>query len=408
MSIALPRDCRVGKISVHPINWEDPGASTAVDWFIHYRFQDPSFRDQHPKGYQVKLKGMNDVKGLVERRRVTRALLENEKRNLMAGYNPIQKRIVIEEGELEISPASPFIKSLEKARNLLPDSKTKKEIRKALVHVAAAITQLRYDHLPISDVKCRHIDAVLEKISRTKQEATGIPWGPHSFNHYRSYLIMLFKKLRRCDATELDIRQIEKRRTLKKIRKTLTSSEIEKINDQVKANHYTFWRFIHIFFHSGARMSEMMQVRFQDVQLEQQRFLVTIKKGRGEMEQVYKTITRAALPLWTEVIAEASPGQYLFARGLKPGNIAISEWQVTKRWRLHVKKKLGIEADFYSLKHKNTTEIVSRVVSRLDEGARAAADQNSHKGAAMVIGIYDTERDSRKHDQLKDLGTPLQ
>ena len=155
-------------------------------------------------------------------------------------------------------------------------------------------------------------------------------------------------------------------------------------------------------------MTELMQVRTQDLDLPGQRFKVTIKKGRGQIQEVWKTITRAAVLLWEEIASEATKGDYLFSRGLKPGARAINEHQVTKRWRVHIKNKLSIEADFYSLKHKNTTEIVSRVVQQLDEGARVAAAQNSHHGTAMVIGIYDVERQSRQHDRLKDSTEGLQ
>lgn len=429
MPLLLPHGCHTGKISVHPQNWEE-STDVAVEWYIHYRFHDPNYIQKYPKGYLAKARGMNDEKDIAERRHITRRLLENEKRNLLKGYNPILRRIV-EANDLEISPSSSFTTALEKAHGLLPDTKTKKEVRKALVHIIAAIRQLRYERLQISEVRRRHVKALLTKISQNKTESSGKEWGVSSYNHYRSYLIMLFDQLQEVEATEVDpVSKIKKKRTTKKIRRILTAEEVERIDARVWADQYTLWRFIHIFFHSAARMSEMMLVQRKHVDLPRQRFLVTVRKGSGEIEEVWKTITKAALPLWEEVMREGrlewpfqrgsigwapccivpaglQADDFLFSQELRVGAVPVNERQVTKRWRLHVKKKLDIEADFYSLKHKNSTEIVSTVVGRLNEGAKAAADRNSHKSSTMVNKTYDVDRAAREHMALKELDIRL-
>jgi site-specific recombinase XerD len=51
------------------------------------------------------------------------------------------------------------------------------------------------------------------------------------------------------------------------IRTTLSQSERQLINYHLKTHHYRFWLFTHIFFHSGARISELMQVRRSEVDL---------------------------------------------------------------------------------------------------------------------------------------------
>ncbi len=62
-----------------------------------------------------------------------------------------------------------------------------------------------------------------------------------------------------------------------------------------------------------------------------------------------------------------------------------------------MKKKLNISADFYSLKHLHTTEVVE-LLSDID-----AAGHNGHRSTAMVVGIYDIKRAERKHDKIKSL-----
>jgi len=92
---------------------------------------------------------------------------------------------------------------------------------------------------------------------------------------------------------------------------------------------------------------------------------------------------------------------YVFSRDLKPGPAVIRPDQINKRWYRHVKDKLKIQADFYSLKHLNTTEIVSA----LDEAA--AARLNEHTSTAMVIKIYDVNREKRQHEQIRKINNPL-
>jgi len=74
----------------------------------------------------------------------------------------------------------------------------------------------------------------------------------------------------------------------------------------------------------------------------------------------------------------------------------IQPYQIEKRW-YRLKKKLGIEADFYSLKHLHTTE----VVELLNE--EEAAKHNNHTSTAMVESIYDVRRNERKQGSIKRL-----
>lgn len=400
MSIFLPHGCRVGKISVHPANWESPEADPSATWYIFYRFHDPRYRQKYPKGYPVQLRGMNDIKTLSTKRRVTRGLIENELRKLAAGLNPILGHI-IPASEREISPDCPFEAALKKAFEMLPPSKTKKEVGKALVHIGQAIKRLQYSALEIGEVRRRHAFAILQEISSCREAATGKPWGAASYNHYRSYLIMLFRQLDIAEACEVNLQKIPVRKGVKKRRIMPTDEELVLIDQQLQERFYSFWRFKEIFFRSGARMAELMKVRAQDVEMGRFGFWVTIYKRGGDAEQVFKTITPAVEDLWRELLTEAGPGDYLFSRDLRPGASPISEHQVTKRWRVHVKEKLGIQADFYSLKKKNTTDVVSAALEKIRAAQQVAADINSHTSTGMVQKHYDDLASERLHHQLR-------
>jgi hypothetical protein len=62
-----------------------------------------------------------------------------------------------------------------------------------------------------------------------------------------------------------------------------------------------------------------------------------------------------------------------------------------------VKKKFGITADFYSLKHLHTSEVVE-LLSDIE-----AAKHNSHKSTTMVNTIYDVNKSKRKERQIIEL-----
>jgi len=208
------------------------------------------------------------------------------------------------------------------------------------------------------------------------------------------------------------VEKIGKEKEIKKIRDVLTPEQRTLVNDYLHKKYYEYWRFLQIFFHSGGRITEMLRVELAHVDLANQRFKALILKGTS-YEEVWKVIKNIALPYWKEAVEEATllkaNGQpvYLFSKNQKPGLVMINEAQIGRRWRERVKFKaaLGnVTADFYALKHLNTTE------TRSIAGAAAAAAQNSHKSEAMVRSIYDVKRDERQADEmnrLKEVNNPF-
>ncbi len=101
---------------------------------------------------------------------------------------------------------------------------------------------------------------------------------------------------------------------------------------------------------------------------------------------------------------------------------AINAKQISRRWYRIIKKErkvvnnkivwidrrhlingkeVIIKANFYRLKHLNTTEIVDH----LDE--LAAAQMNGHTTTAMVRKIYDTKQQQRQHEKIKTVNNPF-
>lgn len=101
------------------------------------------------------------------------------------------------------------------------------------------------------------------------------------------------------------------------------------------------------------------------------------------------------MPYWKEAMTNASNTDYIFSLGLKPGQMLINSNQITRRWNRHVKKKLGIACDLYSLKHLNLDQTAS-ILSLEDAAAMA-----SHISTAITSKHYIINEKQRQNDRLK-------
>lgn len=381
-------------LPVSPSNWKTSKASIKKAWMIHYRFYDPETNGMK----QVIIKKMNKFKTLLERQDATQALMEAELDMLINwGYNPITGKCNEPSAEiLEIEPHTPFIKALRIVKKKLNKAQsTLSDINSVINGLEKATDQLRISQLPIGQVSRKHIKISLDLCSQINPN-----WSPNRFNKYRSYLQILFNELMEIEAAETNpVSGIKKMKTVKKLRKTLSLEERRLINEHLRRKNYTFWRFSHMFFHSGSRETEMMLLKYEDVDLKNQRFKIIVNKGQGPSEE-FRTIKDVILPLWQEVMSEAKIGDYLFSKNLRPGPVSISAWQITRRWRTHVKAPvekggLGITADFYSLKHSNLDE-TAEVLSTKD-----AARMAGHSSTVITLKHYLTGEEQRQHERLK-------
>ncbi|MBC7947750.1 MAG: hypothetical protein H7Y42_07710 [Chitinophagaceae bacterium] len=391
--LSLPHGCTCSSPSVFPKNWKTQNASVKKDWYIQYRFYDPCGPSGQPTSRQVFVKGMNGLKSIQERREATQILLDHELHKLrVEGYNPISRLSRPDTGTAdEISIFMPFLEALTEAQKRLKSGRRTKEcLRTIMNYLPKAAQVIGLAMVPISRVRRKDLVLLLEKCGQIKKT-----WSANSFNFYRAHLMMLYKVLLKYEAVELNLVEgIDKEVVSRRIRPTLTDDQRSKIDNHLRSTTYSFWRFMHIFFHSGARESELLRLQGKHVDIAGQRFRTVILKGKAATE-VDRTIKDVAIPLWKEIMATCGPDDFLFSRGLVPGGSSIRPDQITRRWRKYVKKPLGIKADFYSLKHLNTSE----TVDRLNE--HDAAAQNAHTSTAMVINIYDVKRKERQHERLK-------
>ena len=390
--ILLKNGCSRSNLVVNPKNWKTTKASLKNDWHIMYRYYDPLSRDKFKKGKQIQIKGMNSFKELKKRQEATQIILEFELRRLDEdGFNPISNITQIEREDYIISPNMPCLEALQLAKDRLKKEKSTLEaIQIALNGFKDTAKELRLNLTPICKISRRHILQVLDYRTTNQQMSSD------RRNKYVAYLRMLFKELRKIQTiTENPLAEIEKEKTLKKIRVVLNNKERKKVDSFLKKSNYSFWRFAQIFFHSGAREAELMLLTTDKVNLAEQYFIVTVKKGIQQCE-VKKPIKNIIKSLWIEIMNEAKSGQFLFAKGLRPGDKAINANQITRRWRTHVKNKLKIPADFYSLKHLNLDEIAEEL------SMKDSAKMASHT-STKTTRVYAINEDGRQLERLKNM-----
>lgn len=394
--IELSFSCHCSDLKVNPKNWQTNKASIKKDWFIYYRFHDPRFK-LDPKfkyGKLVVLKGMNQFSSFPERVTKTRELINAELDKLKnKGYNPITAKFISLTVEVsDIVPSTAFMGALDLAsKRLVVAPSTLRDIRSILESVREAAYQLHYTDQPVVSITRKHLKQLLLLINVNMGDS------PYRHNKIRSYLMMIYKELVELEVVDANpVKEISKRKTIQRLR-DLPTKEVRKLVDEhLRETNYRFWLFTHIFFHSGARLTEMMQIKKKNVYIEKQAFRVLIKKGR-QYKEVEKPIKHLALPYWIEAIKDAKNEDYIFSKNLLPGENSIRSFQITKRWNRLVKKQLGIEYDFYSLKHLNLDETAALI------GITDAAALASHTSTSMTLKHYAVNELQRQNERLKNL-----
>lgn len=391
-------DCSFTELWVSPENWKTTSAKSSLqkNWYVQCYFFDPTFKEKYPNGYPFRKK-LNKFKTLEERKAAAKFFLEEiPKLFVDKGYNPITKKFMFDIPEdknthIDVTPGTPFIEALEFAKNHLKVAEsTSGDLKSILKFVKQSAEQLRYSKIPISDIRRKHIRFIIDNLEKTQGE-----FSAHKFNKYRSYLQMLFAELLEFEAVETNIiNDMRKRIQEKKIREVLTPEERLKIKNHLESYKPEFWTFIQIFFHSGGRITELLNLQIKDVDLNKQVYRTLIKKGKQYIwkERIIKDI---ALPLWRKLIFGAKQEDYVFSIGLVPGEIKMKYNSIRLRWTRTVQKPLNIKVGIYQLKHLNLDEVTELL--SLEHAALMAG----HTNTKMVEKVYAVKENDRAKERLK-------
>src|SRR5690606_17466641 len=113
-------------------------------------------------------------------------------------------------------------------------------------------------NIHVGEVHSGHIRDLLDNMILT----------PNEYNKYLTHLsIVLYDLVEKRMLYHNPIRDIKKKKTVKKLRETFEISELQQIFNYLKVNHYEFYRYGLIFFHSGSRTSEIFRIQTKDVNI---------------------------------------------------------------------------------------------------------------------------------------------
>lgn len=348
-----------------------------VYWYVQYYFYP---HDGKRKETKVKA-NINRFKTLGERQIAMRHILQHVQQMIAQDSQPAA----------EISPATGFIPALRATLakiNVTPFYR--QEIGYIIDAIEAACSAINYSLL-IKDVERWHIKNILESMNKS----------PARYNAMRTALSILFSELVEYGSVKYNpVRDLKKKKVTRAPKKIPTQQQRKIIRKHLAANHPMFWRFVNIFYHSGARISELMRVQAKHVDLQNQTFTVLVKKGRqGTWQQ--RIIKDKAVQYWDELLKYAVPDGFIFSHGWQPGTEQMSEKRPLKVWDETVIKELGIKVTLYSLKHLHSTE-VSELLSQ-----QHAALANGHTSVKMVQQVYDVNSKRNAMLQVKGLGNEL-
>jgi integrase len=294
----------------------------------------------------------------------------------------------------EVEPDTPFIQALQIAFKKIKGVKgTLVDIQSVIKGTAEAAEKLGIDQLPVKNVSRKYFKMIFKQCKQDNPK-----FSDNRQNVYRKWLKKLYDELIELEAVEINpLVFIRKEKTIRKKRVMPTDEQREQISKYLKENFYNFWRAIQIFFASGSRETELMNVKIKDIDLKNQQCKYLVLKGK-EAHEVTRPISDAVLHLWEELKGEDE--DYLFSYDLTPGANKLSTEALSKRWKRHVKKELGINVDLYSLKYLNTTEIMEIL-----DDTKEAMKLTAHTTEAMIVKIYDTKNKQRKDDKIKKVGS---
>lgn len=277
--------------SVNPRNWKSGGIkSLDKDWQIQFYFYDPNFSDKKPYGKLVPRRGMNHCKDLKRRRELVDLIIADEIDAMNQGYNHFTHSFMVDESVRYgiLHPDLPFIKAFRIAHTKLKCSERYLEsVSYGIDHIEQAAIKLKISRTTISDLSRRDVKQLLDICKLTDD----------SYNRHRTFMSSLFNELVEYECCEYNLtRDIQSKKTVKKVRKTLDSQQLKEVLNHIKSKDYNFYRFIMIFMMSGSRISELLRIK-DEIDIQNQEYRVIIKKGRLN-EEVIKVIINESLQYW--------------------------------------------------------------------------------------------------------------
>ena len=376
--------CSYTELWVSPANWQKATKKDLdKDWYVQCIFFDPRYGKKYPKGFPYRKKA-NKPQTIEERKALISFLLKNIPQQFNNGYNPITKKYMNLRDE-GLYPDLLFIEAFKRALEIKSGTKSHLyNIKRAIERLEEASEALGMQYIKIKDLRRVDLKIMLDYLQLPDKY----------YNKFVIYFSSLYRVLIEYECCESNItRDIYPKKTFKEPRLVLEKNELDRIKELLEKTHPEFYRYMMIFLYSGARNTELFRLQRKDVDLDKQEFVILLEKG-GQYKRCTKVILTPALEYWKEVCGECqSPDDYLFALNFVPSKKMGHTEIVTRFWKRHVKDKLGIEADFYALKHY--------MLDNLDSDTAMLLASHTNKNTTAIYQVNKAKKDREMLKQLK-------
>ena len=376
--------CSYTKLWVSPANWQKATKKDLdKDWYVQCIFFDPRYEKKYPKGFPYRKKA-NKPQTIEERKALISFLLKNIPQQFNNGYNPITKKYMNLRDE-GLYPDLIFIEAFKRALEIKSGTKSHLyNMKRAIERLEEASEALGMQYIKIKDLRRVDLKRMLDWLQLPDKY----------YNRFVIYFSSLYRELIEYECCESNItRDIYPKKTFKEPRLVLEKNELDKIREHLEETHPEFYRYMMIFLYSGARNTELFRLQRKDVDLDKQEFVILLEKG-GQYKRCTKVILTPALEYWKEVCEECqSSDDYLFALNFVPSKKMGHTEIVTRFWKRNVKDKLGIEADFYALKHY--------MLDNLDSDTAMLLASHTNKNTTAIYQVNKAKKDREMLKQLK-------
>lgn len=376
--------CSYTELWVSPANWQKATKKDLdKDWYVQCIFFDPRYEKKYPKGFPYRKKA-NKPQTIEERKALISFLLKNIPQQFNNGYNPITKKYMNLRDE-GLYPDLLFIEAFKRALEIKSGTKSHLyNIKRAIERLEKASEALGMQYIKVKDLRRVDLKIMLDYLQLPDKY----------YNKFVIYFSSLYRVLIEYECCESNItRDIYPKKTFKEPRLVLEKNELDKIKELLEETHPEFYRYMMIFLYSGARNTELFRLQRKDVDLDKQEFVILLEKG-GQYKRCTKVILTPALEYWKEVCEECqSPDDYLFALNFVPSKKMGHTEIVTRFWKRNVKDKLGIEADFYALKHY--------MLDNLDSDTAMLLASHTNKNTTAIYQVNKAKKDREMLKQLK-------
>lgn len=376
--------CSYTEFWVSPANWQKATKKDlSKDWFVECVFFDPRYEKKYPKGFSFRKKA-NKPQTIEERKALISLFLKSIPQQFNDGYNPITKKYMNLRDE-GLYPDLLFIEAFRRALEIKSGTKSHLyNIKRAIDRLEEASEALGMQYIKIKDLRRVDLKRMLDYLQLTDKY----------YNKFVIYFSSLYRELIEYECCESNItRDIYPKKTFKEPRLVLEKNELDRVREHLEETHPDFYRYMMIFLYSGARNTELFRLQRKDIDLDKQEFVILLEKG-GQYKRCTKVILSPALEYWREVCEECkSPDDYLFALNFVPSKKMGNKEIVTRFWKRNVKDKLGIEADFYSLKHY--------MLDNLDSDTAMLLASHTNKNTTAIYQVNKAKKDREMLKQLK-------